>query len=405
VAGNVVTLSAGGFGGDNNLALDATMNGPTILAVDSVGGASYVYDPLGQRVGKQGVGLTDTVYFGGKPIARYSAGQWTDLIYGPTGLLAEVPGTQNGAPVYRVTDHLGSTVGSLLADGSLVNPVDYTPFGQVFSGGTSDPYLFTGYERDAESGFDYASARHFASNTGRFLSPDPSGLAYADLTNPQSFNLYSYALNNPLKYVDPTGLDECQWDGGDQTDPEDNLNTKSSCEAAGGNWFGNTDTQVTVRANGDSDCSGDCDDDSHLTADDNSGAAPNSQTSASHCLGQALNANGVSLALDAASIGVGFIPGGNTAVGAVKVFATVGVGAASTGYSAGTSTSFGVGAVKFASGTAGTLFSAVGILDKMTAGAQAVSFVPILGNISTAISTATDLYKTYQTFSTCRAGG
>ena len=80
----------------------------------------------------RGVGLTDAVYFGGKPIARYSAGQWTDLIYGPTGLLAEVPGTQNGAPVYRVTDHLGSTVGSLLADGSLVNPVDYTPFGQVF---------------------------------------------------------------------------------------------------------------------------------------------------------------------------------------------------------------------------------------------------------------------------------
>ena len=107
--------------------------------ISTVGGASYVYDPLGQRVGKQGVGLTDTVYFGGKPIARYSAGQWTDLIYGPTGLLAEVPGTQNGAPVYRVTDHLGSTVGSLLADGSLVNPVDYTPFGQVFS--TGRPFL------------------------------------------------------------------------------------------------------------------------------------------------------------------------------------------------------------------------------------------------------------------------
>ena len=34
VAGNVVTLSAGGFSGDNNLALNATMNGPTILAVD-----------------------------------------------------------------------------------------------------------------------------------------------------------------------------------------------------------------------------------------------------------------------------------------------------------------------------------------------------------------------------------
>ena len=59
-------------------------------------------------VEKQGVGVTDTVYVGGRPIARYAAGQWTDLIYGPTGLLAEVPGTQTGAPMFRVTDHLGN---------------------------------------------------------------------------------------------------------------------------------------------------------------------------------------------------------------------------------------------------------------------------------------------------------
>ena len=39
------------------------------------------------------------------------------------------------------------------------------------------------------------------------MSPDPSGLYYADPTNPQSLNLYSYARNNPLKNTDPTGLD------------------------------------------------------------------------------------------------------------------------------------------------------------------------------------------------------
>jgi uncharacterized protein RhaS with RHS repeats len=48
---------------------------------------------------------------------------------------------------------------------------------------------------------------------GRFLSPDPSGLTYADITNPQSLNLYSYALNNPLTNTDPTGM-ECVWDDG-----------------------------------------------------------------------------------------------------------------------------------------------------------------------------------------------
>jgi murein DD-endopeptidase MepM/ murein hydrolase activator NlpD len=41
---------------------------------------------------------------------------------------------------------------------------------------------------------------------GRFLSPDPSGLVYADPGNPQSFNLYSYGANNPLTMVDPSGL-------------------------------------------------------------------------------------------------------------------------------------------------------------------------------------------------------
>jgi len=52
---------------------------------------------------------------------------------------------------------------------------------------------FTGKERDTESGNGYFGARYYVSSMGRFLSPDPSGLTYADITNPQSFNLYSYA--------------------------------------------------------------------------------------------------------------------------------------------------------------------------------------------------------------------
>ena len=62
---------------------------------------------------------------------------------------------------------------------------------------------FTSKERDAESGLDYFGARYFSSAQGRFTSPDPLGGA---LANPQSLNLYVYALNNPLKFVDPTGM-------------------------------------------------------------------------------------------------------------------------------------------------------------------------------------------------------
>jgi RHS repeat-associated protein len=66
---------------------------------------------------------------------------------------------------------------------------------------------FTGKERDAESGLDYFGARYYGSNMGRFMSPDPSGLYYADPTNPQTLNHYSYVLNNPLIATDPDGLD------------------------------------------------------------------------------------------------------------------------------------------------------------------------------------------------------
>jgi RHS repeat-associated protein len=189
--------------GINNITWDAESR------IATVGGATYIYDADGNRVEKQGAGVIDTVYFGGHPIARLQNGQWTDLIYGPNGLLAEVPGTQNGLPVYRVTDHLGTTVGNLLSNGSFVNPVDYKPFGQIFSGNTNDPYLFTGKERDAESGNDYVGARYYASNMGRWMSPDWSAKAmpvpYAKLDNPQSLNLYTYVENNPLSGIDPDG--------------------------------------------------------------------------------------------------------------------------------------------------------------------------------------------------------
>ena len=82
------------------------------------------------------------------------------------------------------------------------------PFGdgQVCNGPDATEHHFTGKERDTESGLDYSGARMYASTMGRFMSPDPSGLVYADPTNPQSLNLYSYVLNNPLKFIDPTGM-------------------------------------------------------------------------------------------------------------------------------------------------------------------------------------------------------
>jgi RHS repeat-associated protein len=64
---------------------------------------------------------------------------------------------------------------------------------------------FTGKERDTETGDDYFGARYFRTNMGRFLTPDPL-LNSGQLWDPQSWNRYTYARNNPLNNVDPTGL-------------------------------------------------------------------------------------------------------------------------------------------------------------------------------------------------------
>lgn len=120
-----------------------------------------------------------------------------------------------------VTDHLGTPRMIMDQTGSLsgVNRHDYLPFGEELYAGVggrsaqwgyssnsdSVRQKFTGYERDNETGLDYAKARYFGSSYGRFTSPDPL-VTSASPTNPQSWNRYTYCLNNPTVLVDPTGL-------------------------------------------------------------------------------------------------------------------------------------------------------------------------------------------------------
>src|SRR5258708_36412043 len=70
---------------------------------------------------------------------------------------------------------------------------------------------FTGKERDAETGLDYFGARYLSSSQGRWMSPDwserPVPIPYADLTDPQTLNLYGYVRNSPLAKADADGHD------------------------------------------------------------------------------------------------------------------------------------------------------------------------------------------------------
>ena len=86
----------------------------------------------------------------------------------------------------------------------------------------------TGKERDTESGLDYFGARYYASNMGRWMSPDwaatPAAVPYANLADPQSLNLYEYVANNPVGRADFDGHLE---DMGDFFANLDNLSINS----------------------------------------------------------------------------------------------------------------------------------------------------------------------------------
>ena len=124
---------------------------------------------------------------------------------------------------WLVTDQLGTPRMIFDKTGSLATTKrhDYLPFGEEipanvglrnsnnntlgYAMGDAVRQKFTGYERDVESGLDYAQARYYASMQGRFTGVDPL-MGSAQSHSPQTWNRYLYSLNNPLRYTDPTGM-------------------------------------------------------------------------------------------------------------------------------------------------------------------------------------------------------
>ena len=93
---------------------------------------------------------------------------------------------------------------SVLSIRDLRNQFHYYPFGaqihgRSFSSGTPTKEKFTGKERDTETGLDYFGAWYYDAEIGRFLSVDP-------LVKPHESPYASFA-NNPLRFIDPNGMD------------------------------------------------------------------------------------------------------------------------------------------------------------------------------------------------------
>jgi RHS repeat-associated protein len=179
--------------------------------------ASYFYDGDSKRV-KKVVGNTSTIFVYdtmGQLVAEYSNSN----------------PSSGGGTSYLTSDNLGTP---RIITGSNINDAlgvkarhDYLPFGEEVFVGRNSSYVvdnvrqkFTQKERDNETELDYFGARYYASPKGRFASPDPL-LSSGTIYDPQSWNRYSYTINNPLKYVDPTGM--WNWGasaGGSDTDEQ-----------------------------------------------------------------------------------------------------------------------------------------------------------------------------------------
>ena len=108
--------------------------------------------------------------------------------------------------IFHLNDHLQSSAVDTDENGEIVQILDYYPFGDErineHAEDYENDYRFTGKERDKTTNLLYYESRYYDSEIGRFLSIDPWA---GDITNPQTLNKYAYTVNNPLKYVDPTG--------------------------------------------------------------------------------------------------------------------------------------------------------------------------------------------------------
>jgi RHS repeat-associated protein len=164
--------------------------------------ARFSYDGIGRRYQKVAGGKTRTYIYDGNDLIqeRVSDGTTYGYLAGP-GIDRLLARTTLTTPEFYLADHLGSIVQMTNTSGVVTVTRQYDPWGNPLQGGSTSGHAFTGREWDAETGLYYNRARYYDPKIGRFLSPDPIGLA-------GGINLYAYVLNQSLRFRDPFGLEE-----------------------------------------------------------------------------------------------------------------------------------------------------------------------------------------------------
>jgi RHS repeat-associated protein len=163
--------------------------------------ANLQYDGRKERVYKE-VNGSKTLYIHGLndyPLTVKTGSTEIVYYYGPTGIVAAMV---NGTYYYIHKDHLGSTKIVTNSSGSVECWYEYDAYGKIMDSHISPDlrYLFTGQELEKElssSSLWNFRAREYDSDPAIFYAPDPAQ---------QGYSRYGYCRNNPISYIDPTGL-------------------------------------------------------------------------------------------------------------------------------------------------------------------------------------------------------
>ena len=180
-------------------------NKPTLIKKDGADHISFTYDGNSQRVKKYNHATLQTaLYFGGS----YEVRNGVEVFHLFAGSRRIASVRSDGKTQFYHPNHLGSA--SVITDqnGDKKEKIEYFPFGTYREALDYDPtfpdvnYTFTDQEDDDEFGFYNYGARLYDPLLGRFISPDS---LVPDPGDPQALNRYTYCLNNPLIYTDPSG--------------------------------------------------------------------------------------------------------------------------------------------------------------------------------------------------------
>ncbi len=170
---------------------------------------NHSYDAFGMRtfIGARNCVWNYATTLPSAAIIRDGSVDQSYYVYAPGGSLVYRINASDNVRTYYHFDEMGNTVFTTGESASITASFAYSPYGEVLgsNGGTGEIFTYQGQYgimRDSDNDLYYIRARYYDAKIGRFLSRDP-----IQSSNPRGVNPYQYAYENPMLYVDGTGLE------------------------------------------------------------------------------------------------------------------------------------------------------------------------------------------------------